>query len=209
MRERIADPIFFPEMIDLAAPPAAWTVCDAHVSPRLYHSIALLLPDARVLVGGGYRGKMAQPNTPVGNMTPEELTWHNWQNEHSDFEIFSPPYLFAGARPQVIGITGGNTIGYAAGPFEVTLAFSGQGNPAQAIGSVCLISPGSLTHHYDWDQRFVGLSFTVTATNKISVVPPADGSVAPPGMYMLFVTSNPASTGGVKIPSIAMFVKLQ
>ncbi len=56
--------------------------------------------------------------------------------------------------------------------------------------------------------RVGGSSFTVTATNKISVVQPADGSVAPPGMYMLFVTSNPASTGGVKIPSIAVFVKL-
>ncbi len=44
---------------------------------RGYHSSALLLPDGRVLAGGG---------------------------DSDDFEIFSPPYLFKGERPRVDGI---------------------------------------------------------------------------------------------------------
>ena len=43
--------------------------------PRLYHSIALLLPDGRVLTTGG--------------------------NGYTQSEIYSPPYLFAGARPSI------------------------------------------------------------------------------------------------------------
>ena len=52
-----------------------WTVMAAEKIPRLYHSIALLLPDARVLVTGG--------------------------NGYTQTEIFSPPYLFAGPRPVI------------------------------------------------------------------------------------------------------------
>ena len=43
--------------------------------PRLYHSIALLLPDARVLMTGG--------------------------NGYNQAEIFSPPYLFTDPRPTI------------------------------------------------------------------------------------------------------------
>ena len=210
-RERIAEPVFCAEMIDLTNPTGwAWVVCPAHVSPRLYHSFALLLPDGRVLVGGGYRGM--KPNPPhLAPYSPEELTWLNWQ--HSDFEIFSPDYLFAGARPQiktVTGPSGANTITYGQS-FEISMALPGASIPNQAIGSVCLISPGSLTHHYDWDQRYVRLTSIQMggSATKLTVHAPANGFVAPPGMYMLFINSDPAATNGVKIPSIAAFVKLQ
>ena len=41
--------------------------------PRLYHSIALLLPDGRVLIGGGGRKPKAV--------------------DRANLEFFSPPYL--------------------------------------------------------------------------------------------------------------------
>jgi hypothetical protein len=141
-------------------------------------------------------------------LLPEHLTWLNWHDVHSDFEIYSPPYLFAGARPQITAANA--TIGFgASNAFDLTISFPGQANPAQAIGSVCLISPASVTHHYDWDNRWVGLNFTVTANNKLRVVPPADGSVAPPGIYMLFVVGTAAASNGIKVPSVAAFVHLQ
>lgn len=52
-----------------------WTVMASGTIPRLYHSTALLLPDARVLVTGG--------------------------NGYTQTEIYSPPYLFAGPRPTI------------------------------------------------------------------------------------------------------------
>lgn len=56
-----------------------WTTVAASTRPRLYHSIAILLPDGRVLSSGG------------GRLGPDELNG----------EFYSPPYLFNGPRPTV------------------------------------------------------------------------------------------------------------
>jgi hypothetical protein len=49
------------------------------VTPRLYHSTALLLPDGKVLLAGGGRFGVNQFSA----------------------EVFSPPYLFKGPRPTI------------------------------------------------------------------------------------------------------------
>jgi Domain of unknown function (DUF1929) len=84
-------------------------------------------------------------------------------------------------------------------------------NRPAAIGAVNLVGPGSSTHHFDWDQRYVGLSFSPVpgSGKKLAVQAPAHGGVAPPGWYMLFAVSDGSTSGGVKIPSIARFVRLQ
>src|SRR5690606_3225567 len=56
-----------------------WTQHASEVKSRLYHSIALLMPDASVLVGGG------GANSPTTSL-PE--------NNHN-IEIYYPPYLYA------------------------------------------------------------------------------------------------------------------
>jgi hypothetical protein len=66
-------PVLTPEIFDPQT--STWDMVDAHQKPRRYHSTAILLPDARVLVAGG-------DFQPSG-------------------EIYSPPYLFQGSRPVI------------------------------------------------------------------------------------------------------------
>src|SRR5712692_1397364 len=57
-----------------------WTTMADMQVPRVYHSTALLLPDGRILVAGG--GRFGGP-------------------DQISAEIYSPPYLFKGARPTI------------------------------------------------------------------------------------------------------------
>jgi hypothetical protein len=66
-------PIYTPEVFDPAT--ATWTPLGKHRHPRIQHSTALLLPDARVIAAGRPETKSA--------------------------EIYSPPYLFKGTRPVI------------------------------------------------------------------------------------------------------------
>lgn len=163
--------------------------------PRVYHSVGLLLPDARVLVGGGglpaALGEDPDPGTNAGRIFG-----------HQDAEIFSPPYLFTltgqpAVRP-VINPLASSTIVYGQSNFQVNVTST------QPISSVVLIRLGSVTHGNNQDQRLVPLSFT-TNGSTLTVTGPANGSVCPPGPYMLFVLTND-STATRKIPSVAQIV---
>jgi hypothetical protein len=150
----------------------AWTTLASAQIPRFYHSVALLLPDGRVLVGGS------------GNdgAVPNELS----------YEIFSPPYLFKGPRP-TIGSTP-SSVGYGQ-------AFSVSTPDAARISSAVLVAPAAVTHAFDENARRVPLTFSPTA-GGLTVQAPANGDVAPPGWYMLFLVD---SNG---VPSVATWVRV-
>ena len=67
--------------------------------------------------------------------------------------------------------------------------FSVQTADAASISKVTLIRLGSVTHAFDMNQRLATLSFTRTATG-LDITPPANGNLAPPGHYMLFIVKN-------------------
>jgi len=162
--------------------PASNTFSSAGVNvyPRLYHSNALLLPDAKVLLAGG-------------NPTRGTFERH--------LEIYSPAYLFkadgtAATRPVITSITPAPpaSVGYGA-------TFQVQTPDASNISSVALVRPGAPTHAFDMEQRHVKLAFTA-GSGVLNVTTPPNGNIAPPGYYMLFIL-NTAGT-----PSVAKFVRL-
>jgi hypothetical protein len=144
---------------------------------RLYHSTAILLPDGRVLSSGG--GRPWADGEPYGT-------------EHRDAEIFSPPYLFKGARP---------TIEWA--PTQVAYGetfFVGTPQMSQ-ISKVTWVRLSSATHALNMNQRFNSLPFTTT-TGGLNVTAPARAADCPPGDYMMFILN------GSGVPSVSRIVRI-
>jgi len=166
---------------DLFDPVAeTWSPAGVAAFNRLYHSVALLLPDATVMTAGS---------------NPARGTYQ------THIEIWKPPYLFTtdasgnvvpATRPTIS--TAPASIGYA-GSFQV------QSPNATDIASVVLMRPGSPTHAFDMEQRMVGLTFSVAGTT-LTVSGPPNARIAPPGYYMLFILNRQG------VPSIAKFVQV-
>src|SRR5437764_8418608 len=113
----------------------------------------------------------------------------------SSFEIYSPPYLFRGPRPEIVNAPAGVAWGKQ---FAIGMAGSDE------VGSVTLIRTGSPQHGLDTDERSVELPFKQDG-NTLTASAPPNGAVAPPGYYYLFV--NKKSPKGL-IPSVAAIVRV-
>ena len=144
--------------------------------PHTYHSVAILLPDARVLSGGG--------------------GLCNCVADHTDAEIFTPPYLVApdgtlAPRPSITSAPAGATWGA-----QITVTTD------RAAAAFALIRMSSVTHTVNTDQRRIPLSFSGTGGNYQLAIP-ADRGVVLPGNYMLFAMDS----GGV--PSVARTINIR
>jgi hypothetical protein len=142
-----------------------WKTLASLNAPRLYHSAALLLPDARVLISGGGRS--------VGCPDIEDT-------DQLNAEFFEPPYLFQGPRPAI-----------TAAPAQLSYGqvFTVQTPNAAQIASVSLIRFGAVTHAFDVGQHFLPLTFTA-GSGSLTVTAPANSNLAPPGNYMLFIVNS-------------------
>lgn len=180
-----------PEWWDPASPSTNWSLLEFsdpdEGSDRIirgYHSTALLLPDARVIVAGG------EP----------ERSGDTLLTGPRSAQIFSPPYgginNWASTRPSLSSVPTeiryGSSFTVSASPVS----------PGTAITKMRLISLGSTTHAFNQNQRLVTCS-QLGSSGTITVYPPSSTAVATPGYYMLFAVDDRG------VPSIAKIVRLR
>ncbi|KAK7048253.1 hypothetical protein R3P38DRAFT_1856353 [Favolaschia claudopus] len=187
-------PVGTPAIYDPDAPAGnRWSRAGLDTSniPRLYHSTALLLPDASVLIAG------SNPNVDV-NLTAHFPTTYK-------AEIFYPPYFAATTRPVPSGIP--STISYGGDPFDVTIpaaSYSGKGNDAAANTTVALIRPGWTTHALSYGQRYLQLNNTYTVNSDSSITlhvsqAPPNSNLFQPGPAFVFVVVNGVPSNGTAV----------
>ena len=167
---------------------------------RGYHSMVILLPDGRVMVG------MGNDDGGVGT-------------EKSNFRYYYPDYMFK-KRPEIVSV---------GGPLKINNYFGVMVPHATNVDEISLLALGSMTHSFDMGQRSVQLRLhsehftvklgadnepvkvpasecvgsTVTCYDQYFVQAPTSPDLAPPGPYMLFVLDEN------RVPSQGRMVNLQ
>jgi hypothetical protein len=161
----------------------AWTLLASAARIRQYHSTATLLPDGRVMTGGGGVCGTCQS---VGYL-------------EKNIEYFSPPYLYkkdgSGAlAPRPV-------ISTAPASIAINTNFTLTSSQAAGIRKVGLVGMSDVTHGVDQHQKYIPLKFSVSGTT-LTVTGPPTGGVTPPGYYMLFITDSAG------VPSVAKIVQV-
>ncbi len=178
----LTNPVFAAERWDPAT--KTWTVLSSASRVREYHSSATLLPDGRVLTGGG---GVCASCVSLGYL-------------EKNVEYFEPPYLYKkdgsgqkASRPVITTAPASATYGQK---FDVTSSQAG------SIAKVGLVRLGAATHSQDQGQRYVPLSFAASGST-ITATAPATSNIAPAGFYMLFLTDDAG------VPSVAKIIKIE
>jgi hypothetical protein len=154
-----------------------WTTLASASTMRVYHSVSLLLPDGTVL-----HGSSGDAMADGGPVPPER-----------NHEIFSPPYLFKGARP---------TITSAPDNVSYNQVFSVVTPNAAQVTTVRWIRLGSVTHAFDASARANTLDFDISGGN-VQVTAPLSARLAPPGYYQLFILNRNG------VPSVGKIIHVQ
>jgi hypothetical protein len=146
---------------------------------RAYHSIALLLPDGRVLSGGG---GLCGPTCAVNR---------------TDVQILTPHYLLnsdgsPATRPVITGAPAQATHGR-----EIQVATD------SAVSSFALVRMSSNTHSVNNDQRRIPLKATFdSGTRRYRMTIPANPGITLPGYYMLFALNSRG------VPSVSVPIRI-
>ncbi|MBL0419564.1 DUF1929 domain-containing protein [Ramlibacter sp. AW1] len=155
-------PLFHTEMYSARATvtTGTWQVMAPHTIQAAYHSTAILLPDATVLLS----------QDDLGSSTVEAA-------QHK-MQIYSPPYLFKGKRPAIKKAPATATLGQT---FDVATD--------RKVTDAVLIAPGATTHGNDMHQRAIHLPVQ-PRTGGLAVTLPDSAALVPRGYYMLFVLDS-------------------
>ncbi|KAF9556764.1 copper radical oxidase [Agrocybe pediades] len=161
-------PVFTPAIYDPNAPTGSrWSNkgLGASTIPRLYHSSAILLPDASVLIAG------SNPNLDVNTSAIFPTTYQA--------EIFYPPYFSAAVRPVPSGV-------------PKNLSYGGPANDAADNTTVVITRGGFTTHAMNMGQRLMQLNNTYTVNSDGSITLhvaqlPPNPNLFQPGPAFLFV----------------------
>jgi hypothetical protein len=139
---------------------------------KQYHSVSILLPSGKVMATGG----------------------SNYGGGSNVIEIFSPPYLFKGARPVIDAYPG---MVHHASQFDLETP------DAADIEKVVLVRPMAVTHQTDTEQRVIQMKFTRSGTTlKVKAPNGHHPHTAPRGYYLLFILN------GKGVPSEGKFIFL-
>ncbi|KAL1640478.1 hypothetical protein SLS58_006978 [Diplodia intermedia] len=200
------DPVLAPLIYDpRAAAGEKFTTMPATTIPRLYHSVAALLPSGEVVVAGSnpmvfYTDDGGVPaGWPKFGNNGHQGFLNQQQREDSKFpteyrvEIFSPPYMDAAARPVLSGAPDAILYGQ-----RFAVVSSVQGEKVEVV----LVSPGFHTHAVAMGQRMIRLAVVQgEGVGAWRASAPPGPSTAQPGVYLLFVVVD-------GIPSEGKWVKL-
>lgn len=136
-----------------------WSAAADLPSIRKYHSVMLLLPSGKVMIAG-------------------------WANDGSNasIDMYSPPYLFNGARP---------VISNAPALVHHGQQFTIESPDAASIVKVVMVRPMAVTHQTDSNQRVLEMPYIHDHAHPTHLMLTApDGghphALCPQGYYMLF-----------------------
>ncbi|PCH37118.1 copper radical oxidase [Wolfiporia cocos MD-104 SS10] len=189
-----SSPVGQPAIYDPNAPKGSrWSTegLDTSNIARLYHSSAILLPDASVLIAG------SNPNLDVNTSSFFPTTYAA--------EVFYPPYFSATNRPTYENAP--TSLTYGGDAFDLLVpasAYSGDANDAAENTTVWLIRPGWTTHAMNMGQRSMQLNNTFTVNSNGSLTlhvaqPPPNANLFQPGPALLFVTMNGIPSNGTML----------
>ncbi|GAA5992156.1 hypothetical protein JCM11641_003258 [Rhodosporidiobolus odoratus] len=208
-------PILRPAYLDTsAAQGQMWDMAGLPNStvPRLYHSVATLVKDGSVWIGGSnpnvdviteqnnatYPYKVRWPDFPFRSTGLIVLTGISWQTEYR-VERFYPSY-YDSPRPLPSNLP--TRLSYGGSPFDVALpAESVRVADLEAEVSVMLMRTGFSTHVMNMGARSLELPHTFSTnddgsvTLHVSQLPP-NAALFQPGPAMLFVVVKGVPSNG-------------
>ena len=206
------------EWIDLSVLSPTWQALpNMNVARDKLNSV--LLPDGRVLFLGGY--ETPPDGGPVEIFDPEDPmsgfqlgpNMKYPRGYHSAAILLPDGSVIMGGDPN-----GGSTPNeryrpsyffkprptITAAPATLTYgsAFAVDTPTSRAIAEVVLMSAGAVTHAFNQNQRYVGCPITGTTATAVDASAPPDGTIAPPGYYLLFLVDKDRS------PSKGVWIRL-
>ncbi|KAJ7667906.1 glyoxal oxidase [Mycena polygramma] len=189
-------PVGTPAIYDPNAPAGSrWSSAGLSTSSiaRLYHSSAILLPDASVLIAG------SNPNLDVNVSSSVPFPTQYIA------EKFYPPYFSASVRPAPAGVP--SKLTYGGDPFDITVpasSYSGSSNDAANKTIVSVVRGGWTTHGMNMGQRYMQLNNTYTVNKDGSIVLHVsqmhpNPNLFQPGPALLFVVIDGIPSNGTHV----------